>query len=84
MPTVYFKFGYRFYFVSFDCSEPPHIHVGDDKRKICKFWLKNSVAVLADNAGFTKKDINLIEKDITANYTTILKTFNDFCKGYKK
>lgn len=84
MPTVYFKFGYRFYFVSFDCSEPPHIHVGDDMRKICKFWLKNNAAVLADNAGFTKKDINLIEKDITANYTSILKTFNDFCKGYKK
>lgn len=84
MPTVYFKFGYRFYFVSFDCSEPPHIHVGDDKRKVCKFWIKNKIAVLADNKGFTMKDIKLFEKDITINYSTILKTFNDFCKEYKK
>ena len=33
MPTIFFKFGLRFYFVSFDCSEPPHIHVSDDTKK---------------------------------------------------
>ncbi len=42
MPTIFFKFGLRFYFVSYDCIEPPHIHVGDDARKICKYWLKNN------------------------------------------
>jgi len=84
MPTVYFKFGFRFYFVSFDCSEPPHIHVGDDGRKICKFWLKDNKAILADNAGFTKKELRLVANDVVENYITILKTFNDFCKGYKR
>ncbi len=84
MPTIYFKFGYRFYFVSFDCVEPPHIHVGDDARKLCKFWLRNNQVILADNAGFSKKDIRLIEKNIITNYSMILKAFNDFCKEYKK
>ena len=38
MPTIFFKFGLRFYFVSYDCIEPAHIHVGDETKKICKFW----------------------------------------------
>ncbi len=38
MPTVFFKFGFRFYFVSFDCTEPAHIHISDQAKKNCKFW----------------------------------------------
>ena len=49
MPTIFYKFGLRFYFVSFDCSEPCHIHVADKNGKICKYWLRNTEIYLADN-----------------------------------
>jgi hypothetical protein len=84
MPTIFFKFGFRFYFVSYDCAEPAHVHVGDDKRKICKYWLREGMIMLADNKGFTKRDLSKIEKIIQENYSLILTTFNEFCKGYKK
>ena len=84
MPTIFFRFGLRFYFVSYDCQEPPHVHVGNEAVKICKYWLRNNKAVLADNSGFNRRDILRIEKAITENYSLILKTFHEFCKGYKK
>ena len=84
MPTVLFKFGWRFYFVSFDCNEPPHIHVGDDKYKICKYWLRNNKGIFADNTGFTKQEIKKIEKVINENFELLNTAFHEFCKGYKK
>lgn len=84
MPTIFFKFGLRFYFVSFDCSEPPHVHISDDTKKVCKFWLKNDEVTLADNSGFTKRELTNIEKEVKQNFTLIISTFNEFCKGYKK
>ena len=39
MPTIKDIPGpYRFYFYSFDCNEPMHVHVGRDDT-MCKFWL---------------------------------------------
>ncbi len=84
MPTIFYKLGFRFYFVSYDCSEPAHIHVGDDAKKICKFWLRKNTVLLADNSGFTKRELIRIEEIIIENYTLILNSFNEFCKGYKK
>ena len=80
----FFKFGYRFYFVSYDCSEPPHVHLGDDARKVCKFWLKKDKVSLADNSGFKKRELIRIEKVVQENYSFIITTFNEFCKDYKK
>ena len=84
MPTIFFKFGLRFYFVSYDCIEPPHLHISDDARKICKFWLRKNEVILADNSGFTRKELNKIEKAVEENYPLIITTFNEFCKRYKK
>ena len=84
MPTIFFKFGFRFYFVSYDCNEPPHVHAGDDVRKTCKYWLRNSKVIFADNSGFTKRELARIEKVILENYQFMLNTFNEFCKDYKK
>lgn len=40
MPTVKGIEGpYRFFFFSFDCNEPPHIHV-QRERQLAKFWLE--------------------------------------------
>ena len=84
MPTVFFKFGYRFYFVSYDCSEPPHIHIGDDNKKICKFWLRDGVGVFANQSGFTKREILKIEQVVIENYSLLITKFNEHCKGFKK
>jgi len=58
--------------------------VGDDTRKICKYWLRDNKIILADNKGFTKRELARIEKIILENYSFILTIFNEFCKGYKK
>jgi hypothetical protein len=84
MPTIFFKFGFRFYFVSYDCREPAHVHVGDGAKKICKYWLRGNQVIIADSSGFTKRELFKIEKVILENYSTILTTFHEFCKEYKK
>jgi hypothetical protein len=84
MPTIFFKLGLRFYFVSYDCAEPPHVHIGDDTKKICKFWLRNNEVILADNSGFTNKELSKLRKIVEENYLLIITTFNEFCKRYKK
>jgi hypothetical protein len=39
MPTIKDISGpYRFFFYSFDCNEPEHVHVQRDRR-LCKYWL---------------------------------------------
>jgi hypothetical protein len=84
MPTIFLKLGLRFYFVSYDCTEPPHVHISDDNKKVCKFWLRKNEVVLADNSGFTKKELTKLEKIVKENFLLITTTFNEFCKGYKK
>jgi len=49
MPTV-LRSPYRFYFVSHDLHEPPHVHVDRDDDS-AKFWL--APVALASNLGFT-------------------------------
>jgi len=84
MPTIFFRFEFRFYFVSFDCSEPCHVHISDDAKKICKFWLRDKEVYLADNRGFKKFELAKIKKEVELNYTIIIKTFNEYCKEYQK
>lgn len=84
MPTIFFKYGLRFYFVSFDCCEPPHVHISDDSKKVCKFWLRENRVILADNFGFNKKELTKLQKEVEHNFPFIISKFNEFCKGYKK
>ncbi len=84
MPTIFFKFGFRFYFVSYDCIEPVHVHISDDKKKVCKFWIKKDAIKLADNSGFTKREIIKLERIVKENEILITTAFNEFCKRYKK
>lgn len=44
---------YRFFFYSFDCGEPKHVHVQRDKL-LCKIWLEP--IYLGKNDGFSPKD----------------------------
>ncbi len=58
MPTVKGVPGpYRFYFYSFDCNEPKHVHVQREKL-VCKFWLEP--VALSKNYGFSPRELNAI------------------------
>ena len=56
MPTIKNISGkYRFFFCSFDCNEPMHVHVQSEKM-ICKFWL--DPINLSNNHRFSPKELN--------------------------
>ena len=77
MPTVRGIPGpYRFFFYSFDCEEPRHVHVQRDT-SVCKFWLEP--VVLARNNGFSGKQLNRIRKMIFANVDSILEAWDEHC-----
>jgi hypothetical protein len=85
MPTLFRKFGFRFYFLSYDCAEPTHIHISDDQNKTAKFWLKGDKGViLSSQVGFKKSELAKIEKEIFANFDTIVLAFDAYCKKNKK
>jgi hypothetical protein len=77
MPTIPGIAGpYRFYFYSFDCNEPKHVHVRRE-RKVCKFWLEP--IALSSNNGFSAKELNRIRTIIRDNLEHILETWDEHC-----
>lgn len=77
MPTVRKNSGsYRFFFYSFDCNEPMHVHVRREKM-VCKFWLE-SVA-LSENHGFSAKELNRIRRLIESNLNKIIEAWHEHC-----
>jgi hypothetical protein len=77
MPTVKGVAGpYRFYFYSFDCNEPKHVHVQPDKL-VCKFWLEP--VALNKNHGFSPRELNGIRQIISSNRNTFLEAWNEHC-----
>jgi Domain of unknown function (DUF4160) len=77
MPTVKGMPGpYRFFFYSFDCNEPEHVHVEREK-KTCKFWLE--AVGLASNDGFAARELNVIRRSIEANLSKLLEAWNEHC-----
>jgi hypothetical protein len=67
---------YRFFFYSFDCGEPKHVHVQREKM-LCKFWLEPMY--LAKNSGFTPRELNAIRKLIERNFPKILEAWHEHC-----
>jgi Domain of unknown function (DUF4160) len=79
MPTVRgIPSPYRFFFYSFDCNEPRHVHVRRE-RKVCKFWLE-PVAVSSSN-GFSAKELNRIRKIAFDNQDRIVEAWDEHCSG---
>jgi len=77
MPTVKGIPGpYRFFFYSFDCNEPMHVHV-QRERMLCKFWI-NPLA-MARNQGFSAKELNTIREIIARNRETIGEEWDGHC-----
>lgn len=67
---------YRFYFYSFDCSEPQHVHVRRE-RMTCKFWL--DTLELASNSGFSARELGKIRRLINENIDSIKDAWDEHC-----
>ena len=77
MPTIKnISEKYRFFFCSFDCNEPEHVHVQREKM-ICKFWM--DPVILSNNHGFSPKELNDIRKTIIKKSDIILESWNEHC-----
>lgn len=77
MPTVKGIAGpYRFFFYSFDCNEPTHVHV-QRERMICKFWIQP--IALARNQGFSARELSTIREIISRNKGRITEAWYEHC-----
>ena len=75
MPTVLRIKAYRFFFVSLDRGEPPHIHVRREK-KVAKIWL-NPIDI-ADGGRFGRVELNKIVKLVNEHQTYLLEKWHEF------
>jgi hypothetical protein len=62
--------------MSFDCNEPPHVHVERDD-DACKFWLQP--LGLANNDGFSARELNVIRRMIVTHREEILEAWHEHC-----
>ena len=69
---------YRFFFVSLDYGEPPHVHV-QRERKIAKFWLYP--VALADAGGFKAHELNRIARLVQEHQEEFLERWYEFFGG---
>ena len=77
MPTIkQISNGLRFFFFSFDCNEPMHVHVSRENMT-CKFWIEP--VALAKNHGFSAKELNKIRKIIQSNIDIIREAWHEHC-----
>ena len=77
MPTVKNIPGpYRFYFYSFDCNEPEHVHV-QRENQVCKYRL--TPLALGRNDGFSARELNQVRALIALNLEKILEAWHEHC-----
>jgi len=78
MPTVLNIGPYRFFFYAGDKDEPQHTHIERDD-KIAKFWL--DPVRLQNSGGFSRKEINKIQKIIQEHQINLRKNWNEYFNG---
>jgi hypothetical protein len=78
MPTVLRIGPYRFFFYAGDRDEPPHIHIERDDDK-AKFWL--DPVRLQNSGGFSRTEINRIQKLVEENRDDLLRSWNEYFNG---
>jgi hypothetical protein len=69
VPTVLTTGPYRFFFVSLDYGEPPHIHV-QRERMVAKFWL--DPVALDQAGGFRPRELSRIGRMVQENRDYLL------------
>jgi hypothetical protein len=75
MPTVLRTGPYRFFFVSLDHNEPPHVQVRQEN-KVAKFWL--DPVVLQKAGGFSRTELHRIAELINENQEFLLEQWHEF------
>ena len=76
MPTVHRSGSYRFFFVTHDCREPPHIHV-DGSGGTAKVWLQP--VSLARVIGLPDHEVRAILRVTTAERGRMLEVWDEHC-----
>jgi len=66
---------YRFFFVSLDYHEPPHVHIKREN-KVAKFWL--DPVVLEKAGGFNRTELNKIAELVYENREHLLERWYEF------
>jgi hypothetical protein len=74
MPTVLRTGPYRFFFVSLDYGEPPHIHVRREN-KVAKFWL--DPVTLQKAGGFRRTELNKIARLVNEHQEQFLEKWHE-------
>lgn len=77
MPTALRIGAYRFYFYSYDCGEPRHMHVDRDAYTL-KIWLDPDIH-LADNHGFSRREVRDIERIAREHRKELCDAWDRFC-----
>jgi hypothetical protein len=75
MPSVLRAGPYRFFFVSLDHVEPPHIHVQREKM-VAKFWL--DPIMLERAGGFKPQELNRIARLVQENRDILLERWHEY------
>ena len=75
MPTLLIVGSYRFFCYAGDRDELPHVHTERDKDE-AKFWLEP--IRLQSNRGFSRRDINRIQKLVEEHQEQLLVGWNEF------
>jgi len=78
MPTVLRIGSYRFFFYASDRDEPSHTHVERDDN-VAKFWL--DPVRLQSSGGFSRVEINRIERLVSEYQVELLEAWNDYFRG---
>ena len=79
MPTALRIGPYRFYFYSYDCGEPRHMHV-DRENKSAKFRLDPDVSLM-ENHGYSRMELRDIERIARENLERLRNEWDVFCVG---
>jgi len=75
VPTILRVRSYRFFFVSLDRGERPHVHVRRENM-VAKFWLEP--VSLERAGGFSRAELNAIARLIQAHLDRLLKGWYEF------
>ena len=74
-PVVLRPGPYRFYFVSHDMREPPHVHIDRDALS-AKFWI--DPVALAYNLGFPAKELRRLEALTKEHQKDLLEAWHEY------
>ncbi len=78
MPKIFIRDGFKFFFYSNEGNprEPLHVHIKKGEKN-AKFWIKPEIC-LAENYGYSSKEINWIEEQVVEEIKLIEDTWNEF------